>query len=343
MKPKTFSETMRQPKNGDDNPLTATSTAPSLIETLPSQSLLGAEPETETEIEEIQGLQFIKPGEADKEQYNELSTETESEFSANREEPGTEAAMEEGEVALARDSFFASYPELLERSRSEALVGTDDRVRITPTTSFPWSGVCKLVIVAADNTIHFGTGFLVAPRTVVTAGHCVYLHAHGGWAKRIEVIPGLDDIKRPYGSYVGISFRSVVGWVRNRRNEYDYGAIILPRNSRPGDKTGSFGFAVKDDSYLKKAFLNISGYPLDKGGNQQWFMARNVKAVAPRLIYYELDTNRGMTGAPVWININKTTRLVVGIHTNGLISPNSATRIVQPVFNNIQAWKNQGM
>jgi V8-like Glu-specific endopeptidase len=343
MKPKTFSETLRNPKNGNDkDPMVATAPAPSMIETLPGQSYLGMESETETEIEAVEGFKITKPGEADKEMYNQLNTESESAYSPALEEAGTEIAEEVSEGVFARDAFFASYPELYERSVSEVIIGTDDRVRISPTTTFPWRAICALRITAKNGSIVWGTGWLVAPRTVITAGHCVYLHALGGWPKSIEVIPGLNDAQRPYGSYVGTSFRSVAGWVNDKKREYDYGCIILPRASRPGDRTGVFGFAVKDNNYLMNAYLNLSGYPADKGGNQQWFMARKAKSVAPRVIYYEIDTMGGQSGSPVWIKVGNA-RYAVGIHTNGLITGNSATRIVQPVFNNIQAWKNLGM
>jgi glutamyl endopeptidase len=339
MKPKTFAETLRNPKNGNDkDPLIA----PASIETLPGQSYKSTESETETEIEAVEGFQLTKPGEADKEMYNSLNTETESAYSSSLEETGTEVTDEETEGVFARDAFFASYPELYERSVSEVIIGTDDRVRISPTTSFPWRAICALRITARDGSRWIGTGWLVAPRTVITAGHCVYMHAHGGWPKSIEVIPGLNDSQRPYGACTGTSFRSVVGWVNDKKREYDYGCIILPRDCRLGDKTGVFGFAVKDNPYLTSAYLNLSGYPGDKGGNQQWFMARKAKSVAPRVIYYEIDTMGGQSGSPVWVKVGNA-RYAVGIHTNGLITGNSATRIVQPVFNNIQAWKNLGM
>lgn len=337
MKPKTFSETLR-PKNGNDkDPLMATGTHPSLVETVPVTSLL--ETVTETEVEDVEGLVITKPGESDKEVFNRTGTESESSFAQSLEEAGTEEA-EEG--VLAREAFFASYPELYEKSISEVIIGTDDRVRISPTTAFPWRAVCALRITAQDNSKWIGTGWLVAPRTVITAGHCVYMHAQGGWPRSIEVIPGLNDSTRPFGSCVATTFRSVVGWVNDKKREYDYGAIILPTNCRLGDRTGVFGFAVKDNPYIMSAYLNLSGYPGDKGGNQQWFMARKAKSVAPRVIYYEIDTMGGQSGSPVWVKVGNT-RYAVGIHTNGVISGNSATRIVQPVFNNIQAWKNLGM
>ncbi|WP_207515559.1 trypsin-like serine peptidase [Longitalea luteola] len=345
MKPKSFSETLRSPKNGNDKePMVATAPTPSRIENLPGQSFMGMASETETEIEQVEGFGLTKPGEADKEMYNRLDTEieTESDYASTLEESGTEVTEEEGESAFARDAFFASYPELYEKSLSEVIIGTDERVRITPTTSFPWRAICALRITAQNGKTFLGTGFLISPRTVITAGHCVYLHAEGGWPRKIEVIPGLNDAARPYGSYVGTSFRSVTGWVSGKKREYDYGCIILPRTSRPGDRTGIFGFAVKDNAYLLNAYLNTAGYPGDKGGNQQWFMVSKAKSVAPRIIYYEIDTMGGQSGSPVWVKVGNS-RLAVGIHTNGHISGNSATRIVQPVFTNLQAWKNQGM
>ncbi len=157
------------------------------------------------------------------------------------------------EKAHSCGCFLASHPELYEKSISEVIIGTDDRVRISPTTSFPLA--VNLLITYHGNKMApalLALGWLVAPRTVITAGHCVYLHAQGGWPKSIEVIPGLNDASCPYGSYIGTSFRSVSGWVNDKKREYDYGCIILPRTSRPGDKTGVFGFAVKDNPYLMK-------------------------------------------------------------------------------------------
>lgn len=336
MKPKTFSETLR-PKNGNDKDPIATASHSSLVETLPVSPAM--ETTTETEVEDVEGLIITRPGEADKELYNRLDTETETSLTESLEEAGTEEA-EEG--VMAREAFFASYPEMYERSVSEVIIGTDDRVRISPTTAFPWRAICALRITAKDNTKWIGTGWLVSPRTVITAGHCVYLHDHGGWPKSIEVIPGLNDTTRPFGSGVATSFRSVQGWVNSKKREYDYGAIILPSSRRLGDKTGVFGFAVRDNNYLMNAYLNLSGYPGDKGGNQQWFMARKAKSVAPRVIYYEIDTMGGQSGSPVWVKVGNA-RYAVGIHTNGFSAGNSATRIVTPVFNNIQTWKNMGL
>ncbi len=298
---------------------------------------------SETEVEDVEGFTFVKRGEADSEVSNAKESANESDAETSLEETGSAVATDEVEPL---DALYASYTELLveaKQQRTEVIIGpVDSRIRINTVTTYPWRAIVALKITAKDNSKWIGTGWLISPRTVITAGHCVYMHDRGGWAKSIEVIPGLNDAQRPYQSGVSSTFKSVTGWINSKNRDNDYGAIILPSNYRPGATTGYFGFAVKDDSYLMSSVLNLSGYPGDKGGNQQWFMALKPKSVPARIITYEIDTMGGQSGAPVWIKVGES-RFCVGIHTNGHSSGNSATRIVTAVFNNLQAWKNLGL
>lgn len=252
-----------------------------------------------------------------------------------------EAGSVTGEPTPLREAYFASYDEPAPTEATEVIIGTDDRVKISTTTVYPWRAICALRMTAADGTHWIGTGWLVGPRTVITAGHCVYMHNQGGWASSIEVIPGLNGAARPYGSCVSSVLRSVKGWTDSKKREHDYGAIILPANCALGNQTGYFGYSVKDNSFLMPAVLNMSGYPGDKGGNEQWFMSKKAKNVSDRVITYEIDSMGGQSGAPVWVKIGEE-RYCVGIHTNGDGSGNSATRIVKEVFDNIKGWKAEG-
>ncbi len=219
--------------------------------------------------------------------------------------------------------------------------GATDEARVGNTSVYPWRAICGLKITAANGRRFIGTGWLIAPRTVITAGHCVFMHNEGGWARSVEVVPGLNDTARPFGSAFSGALRSVTGWTQSRNREFDYGAIILPGNARLGDRTGWLGLAVRDDAFLRAASLNLSGYPGDKGGNQQWFMAQRAKSVSGRVITYEIDTMGGQSGSPVWI-LQNGQRYGVGVHTNGASSGNSATRINTDVFNRMMAWKSEG-
>lgn len=255
-------------------------------------------------------------------------------------ELGSTGTDEDESAPVLLDAIVGSYPEL--EDVAEVVIGADDRVRVTNTTVYPWRAICALLITAADNRRFIGTGWLVSPRTVITAGHCVYMHDAGGWARSIKVIPGCNDGSEPYGSYTGTTMRSVTGWTSSKNRDHDYGAIILPSSSRPGLQTGTFGLAVRNDSFLMNSALNLSGYPGDKGGRQQWFMAQRPKRVSDRVITYDIDSMGGQSGSPVWV-LENGQRYGVGVHTNGSSSGNSATRINTAVFNNMVNWKNLGL
>ncbi len=299
---------------------------------------------SETEIEDVEGFNIFKPGESDKEVSNGKESAS-FEFGAETALEESGSSREDNEQQLL-DAFYASYSNLKQealRQKPEVIIGADNRVRINPTTTYPWRAICSLKITAQNGSKWIGSGWLISPRTVITAGHCVYMHDEGGWAKSIEVIPAMNAGAKPYQSASSSYLKSVTGWTQSKNRENDYGAIILPSNYRPGDVTGYFGYSVKDDSYLLNSVLNLSGYPGDKpGGNEQWFMALKPKSVSSRVITYDIDTMGGQSGAPVWIKVGEA-RNCVGIHTNGDGSGNSATRIVNAVFNNLQAWKNLGL
>src|SRR5918912_3129628 len=74
----------------------------------------------------------------------------------------------------------------------ESVIGpTDDRVRILDTELAPWRMICALRMRGPTGAGAIGTGWFIGPRTVLTAGHCVFSnHFFGGWASSIEVIPG---------------------------------------------------------------------------------------------------------------------------------------------------------
>ena len=229
----------------------------------------------------------------------------------------------------------------------EVVLGQDDRVRIGKTANSPWNGICQLGIRAKNGSRYFGTGWLIGPRTVITAGHCVYLHNAGGWAKSIDVAAGRNGLKRPFGTITSAKFASVRGWVKGRNRSMDYGVIQL---SKPFTRVGStrpfaFDFAALSDDKLKNSRVNLSGYPADsfgtgKDGTKQWFHARRVSGVSSRTFKYDIDTGGGQSGSPVWVyDPKKRTRVAVGIHTNGFYLGNSATRLTPTVVKNLRRWQ----
>ncbi|CAH1002262.1 hypothetical protein LEM8419_03181 [Neolewinella maritima] len=245
------------------------------------------------------------------------------------------------------DAYFASYDEEppatseAEAQVSEVVIGTDNRIRINNTSAYPWRMTCSLRMRTRTGKNYIGTGWFIGPRTVMTAGHCVYMHNEGGWAQSITVMPGRNGSNMPYGAVVATHLRSVTGWTQNRDRNSDYGCIILPENHRLGARTGWFGFAYMGDASLKQKYLNLVGYPGDKPAGTMWYHSRRAKSLTSRTIVYDIDTAGGQSGSAVY-HIKNGKRYAVGIHTNGSSGGNSATRITRAVFNLMKSWKSLG-
>ena len=219
----------------------------------------------------------------------------------------------------------------------EAIVDYDDRKRITKTRQIPWRRICALRITFPSGSSFRGTGFLIGPRTLATAGHCVYMHDQGGWARSIQVIPGCNGTSHPFGQAESRSFRSVKGWVQGKRPESDMGCIILPAGAFSGHNLGSFGFASFASPVLLAAQAIVAGYPGSKPFAQLWGARRLLKTVTPKTLVYNTATEGGQSGAPVYIKRGGQ-RYVVGIHNYGASTGNSATRVTAAVAERLRAW-----
>lgn len=224
---------------------------------------------------------------------------------------------------------------------AETVHGPDDRVRITNTDVYPWRVHASLLITAADGSRWIGTGWFISPRTLITAGHVVYIKNSGvpgrdGWARSIDVMPGRNGSSLPYGSVRSSNLRSVTGWTNSGDENFDYGAIIIPTNL--GDTTGWFGFGVYSDADLVASVGNISGYPGDKPAGTQWYDARRIASVNTRKVHYDIDTVGGQSGSAVYRIIGGG-RFAVAIHAYGGATTNSGTRINRPVYDNMIAWR----
>ncbi|MBV9787234.1 MAG: serine protease [Chloroflexi bacterium] len=213
-----------------------------------------------------------------------------------------------------------------------SVIGADNRVRITATTTYPYRAIAKIT-----SSIGGCTGWLIDANTVVTAGHCV--HGGGGWATNVRVYPGRNGTSTPYGSCGASRLFSVNGWTSDRDPAYDYGAIKL--NCSIGNQTGWFGYRWQSASLNGQA-TNLAGYPGDKTANTLWRDNDTVRSTATRRLYYANDTAGGQSGSPVWNNGANCSTCSIAVHAYGVGSNgyNGGTRITEAVFNNLTNWKN---
>lgn len=235
-------------------------------------------------------------------------------------------------------------------SSFETVIGRDERVRILDTDLAPWRMICALRIRGPGGTGAIGTGWLIGPRTVITAGHCVFSERFfGGWAVEIEVIPGLNGQNmRPFGSVRSERFSSVDRWTLEEDPDFDLGCVHLAEPI--GAQVGWFAFGTLPPERLGSILVNVSGYPADRGAGAEQYHGRNrVVRVTDRRIFYEVDTYGGQSGAPVWIHEDEgEAPLVIGVHAYGVgATPpsfgaaNSAPRIIPEVFDRFIEWIDQ--
>lgn len=226
-------------------------------------------------------------------------------------------------------------------SNLEAVIGTDERVRVNETEKYPWCAIASLLITAADNSMWIGTGWFISPTTLITAGHCVYIQhnpvpARNGWVKKIQVLPGRNADAAPFGGISATTFWTVKGWADQGLENYDYAAIMLPAPF--SQDLGSFSFGVFVDSDLTNKMVNVPGYPSDKPKGTIWYDNRVIGSMNENKIYYAADTAGGQSGCPVYI-VDEGQRIAIAIHAYGGNTANSGTRISPEVFTNLESWK----
>ena len=234
----------------------------------------------------------------------------------------------------------------------ESILGDiDRRKQILETDLQPWRMICSLDIISQNGLQYVGTGWFVAPKTVITAGHCVFDPVElGGWAKTITVMPGRNGDAMA-GRLSSTRFSTTDRWLEAQDADYDYAAIHL--NDDLGTGAGSFGLAALSDADLNTRLVNVSGYPVHPGnGLFQYFHANRIKAVTSRRIFYDIDTMGGQSGSPVWayLNDDTTNPVVVGIHAYGVnatpanlgVVANSGPRILPEVLTVIRDWMQRG-
>lgn len=247
----------------------------------------------------------------------------------------------------AKENRSGANPDRIPLPMPERVVGTDDRTRVTSTESYPWNTVGYLCNDYPSGSAYRGTGAIVTPYMVLTAGHMVYdWSTEGGYASEVCFAPGQRQISpggavtRPYGELTASSWQTNANYVDALKTnpavqfDYDYAAVFFNTSfARLGLNT-----------YMPVVFnlvpesINLAGYPSSVQGesNSQamWHSFGDVTSMTDRILYYDADTTPGNSGGPVWELISGLMR-IVAVH---VASTPGGCRLVSQNQTVIEAW-----
>ena len=145
----------------------------------------------------------------------------------------------------------------------QSIIGTDDRVRVSPTTSFPARATVLITRTTNGVESQHCTGWMFGPSLVLTAGHCVY--SGSAFYSGLKFYPGYDGNTAPYGSCNATQLRASSGYVSTGSADQDYGGANL--NCTIGNTVGWYG-AYATTASLNGTSTTVQGYGGDKNKQQ---------------------------------------------------------------------------
>jgi V8-like Glu-specific endopeptidase len=213
------------------------------------------------------------------------------------------------------------------------------RRQITQTTEWPYRIHGNLTMYEGGIT-YGGSGVLIGPHHMLTAGHNVYSVKRKKWKDNISVRLGLHESYSPFEERKVIKAYTFRQWVNNGDTCYDMALLLL--DDSIGHKIGWSGLLCLDDEGISRETVTITGYPGDYGFTKMMTMSDKVKTVQPEEFYYEINTAGGQSGSGIWIN-KCGSPYVLGVHTRGGTKEvgNSGARLSTYKFKKIIGWMSQ--
>ena len=188
-------------------------------------------------------------------------------------------------------------------------LSTDNRVKITNTTTDPHNAMAHIVYNTPDGEWYTCSGTFLDKDTVITAAHCVYNTYTNQFNQFWYVFPGQNGANSPYGGWASTSSYVTLGWISASPSvpgtiyfsdvQHDFAVIKL-------NSTHPHNLSVSPDSFYRYAIISY-GYPADKSTSSGYYLYRTsgliIQIDFDALVHTSYVTG-GMSGGPILKNNN---------------------------------------
>lgn len=223
---------------------------------------------------------------------------------------------------------------LLVKEHVEDVIGIDDRQKVASSKSWPYCSI-GLLGIKFNGASGTGTATLIDGQYILTAGHCVYLKKYGGWISAARFAPASFNNQMPFGFGDAAKVWIHKEWLNNENSDYDIALIGIDKSFAA--TCGYQGVASLSDQKLVHQKVLIAGYPADKDGTQNQYYAEDfLTQIEQTRLGYLISTYQSQSGSAVTlVDQSQKAQYIVGVHTKGSPTENSATRIRDDVLQDI--------